>query len=365
MINSNPSPMVYFGRLAVFNDAVRRFARTRRFDQVKAGDPQDCGHRREGGEFDFENECAAGEGSEEWESGHEAAMKEHAEIQERAQYYRGMGIYDKDLPPEYRGILKTPELAGIHTREQKETFIDLANQAVNNEYGSLPTVEELVVMAQIGRSVKGQYAASYGIMSDMFGEPVAKTWAAANAILSPNTPWRVHTLASLKVIEEWVVAGAPVGDSPESLEKINHIVDSVQKEYLKGLGYPEKGFSAKMAVHDSRKKKLVNLLSKHGQEITEEMIAKSGRKAKEFGFAPYDPSRTPTDVWMTTLGVPGPDSIFPEESYHQLGELVRYSLRKHDLNKLPPSVANTVKYIKETRKELMEDPEKSDRKSVV
>src|SRR6266536_3954431 len=140
MISSNPSPMAYFSRLAAFNDAVnaaRRFSKVRFQERggVKAGDPGDCGHERKGGEFTEENECAEGDGSEEWEAGHQSIMKEQEDLWEREQHYGSRGIYDKDLPPEYRGILKTPELAKIDTHAKKEIFLDLANQAVNNKYG--------------------------------------------------------------------------------------------------------------------------------------------------------------------------------------------------------------------------------------
>ncbi len=381
--------MVYFSRLATFNDAVRRFSRTRRFDQVsgvEAGDPDDCGHKVEGGLFDEENDCAAGGRKrmealqESWEKGggpvpdklrgfhdkHGMLPREywehqdHSEQEEMDIFHEGRGILDRELPNEYQGILTPYERALLKDLYTQEAFLDLANQAVNNKYGSLPTVEELVVMAQIGRSVKGQYAAAATIMTAAFGEPIARTWAAANAIVSPNTPWKVHTYASLRLIEEWVNAGAPTGDDPEVAKKLYEIIDGVQKEYLKGLGKdPEKGVSAEQAIFDNRPDKLVNLLMQHGKEIKEGMIATSGRKAVNFGLAPFDPGRVPIDIWMTVLGIPEPDDAFPEESYDLLGHLVQHSVPESKLDLLSRDDRILAVSIKETRKKLMDDPEKA------
>lgn len=315
-------------RRGLIGRAIARFAARKK----KAGDADDCGHEREGGEFTRENTCAALKGG-------------RTDIPAGL---RKLKLSDSDLPEAYRGKLTEAELAEIGTGDAYRRFLKLANASVLNNRGYLPVADELRALAKMGESVRGQYEYGGRFIEAAFGPGMKEIWAAANSIMSANMDWVRHTLASLRIMTAWFDADMPAGDSPESARKIDDLLEKIHR-----MTDPDTGLRSHQMTGD-KKRKLARLLAESGN-VRDELIANAGTgKTVNFAQAWSSPKGTPIDKWMSDLLVP--DSVFPEGASDRLAELVRVDTQGFRKAGVSPEMRLTLEALRGARKAIMQDP---------
>lgn len=321
---------------------------------AKAGDPDDCGHElagsRKAGKFDKGNTCAAGGG------GRKEAKSRGMKAQE---WGRGRRPTDADLPEQYRGILDQEDLDSMNEKQFHE-MVRLADESVANKSKYLPDVEELMALAKMGESVRGQY--EYGgrflraaFESKGFGgdvaESIAKVWQAANSIFSARTGWKIHTAAATALTHLWLENGMPTrADGVEGKYKIKEIIDAVRKHKKANGAYAH-------PFDRTKRRKIMELLwnapDVNGR-IRELIKADKWGKTVNFGEAWTKAGSVPIDAWMGALLKP--DAIFPKKSAHTLGEMMDYT--SPGSGKTPKTVAKTLENIRSFRQDVMSNAAK-------
>lgn len=338
---------------------------------VRAGSAEDCGHEVEGkddaGKFTKKNKCAKkkgggaeapeGEGGSIVESTQSAAAPEKkvAAKKKKAGGPRIEGDIESMIPEEYRGMLTKEELNQLRIGGKLKDTLKLLNDAVNNNLGYLPTLEEIKVLAKMGESARGQYEYGGRYLRACFadygeaGEVVARFWETANAFFSARTGWKVHSAAASALTEVWINNGMPSGNSPEAKKKIKEII-----EYMKAYEKPNGAIAFPMG---NVKWKKAERLMREAPSVTEkmkELIAntKAG-KTVNFGEAWTDPKAVPVDSWMGALT--RPTDVFTKRSKHQLEELMDMT---SDNPHLKGAAKALDKKLRTARTEVMSDPVK-------
>lgn len=185
------------------------------------------------------------------------------------------------LTTEDRGALKSPK-----TRGQYESLLGASLE--NKPSSILPTVEELKSLGEAGQSVKGQYGHLGRVLEKHLGRENARLFAAANAILSPQSAWEHHSRGAMRALRLWREAG-----SPTEPKKVAKIIKQIPTEL-----YP--------MMDGQKARKLLGLFTDPEKYIAEvHHVSSRGRgKTVDFGRAHHDPSGIPIDTHQSKITLP-------------------------------------------------------------
>ena len=105
-----------------------------------------------------------------------------------------------------------------------------------NPFGdTLPTVQTLTNLAQLGSPAKGEYQRTYETVKSLFGHDPdgVAAWQGVNAALSPRTEYLDHAGAASLITANWLAMDKP--SDPDTIKNLIHRVHVFGKLYTPGL----------------------------------------------------------------------------------------------------------------------------------
>ena len=192
----------------------------------------------------------------------------------------------------------------------------MLTRALDDKPGRLPTIREVKALATFGEPVKGGYEDANRIMTKLMGSPgEAQRWAAANAILSANTPWLDHTHGATHAMALWHLAGHPT-DEATLRDLFGHTEKGATGpvRYVPGKGsvfgtgaphpsIPKDAYVSPVAppmYFADKSAKLVRLFSQpHGKfTFDPKGVSDGSYKTPNFALAHFHPDGVPIDTHM-------------------------------------------------------------------